>query len=81
MKIKILAHTIAITCFLVGAVFIHIRVNAISIYLTFFNLLIHRTVVFDSGFVLLGIAFFIEFYMSFKPIEIKQNNKHGKFKG
>jgi len=69
-KIKILAHIIAITCFLVGVVFIHVRVNSISTYFTFFNLLIHRTVVLDSGLTLLGIAFFIEFYMTFKPIKV-----------
>ena len=70
MRIKILAHTIAIMCFLVGAVFIHVRVNSTSTHLFFFNLLIQRTIVLDTGLTLLGIAFFIEFYMTFKPIKV-----------
>jgi len=69
-KIKILAHIIAITCFLVGVVFIHVVENTASRYLYFFNILIFRIVVLDTGLTLLGIAFFIEFYMTFRPIEV-----------
>ena len=63
---------IAITCFLIGSVFIHVVENNTSecIY-TFFNTIIYRVVLLDIGLLLIGCGFFIEFYMSFKPIEIK----------
>ena len=70
MKIKILAHIIAIAFFLLGAVTIHVVENTASRYLYFFNILIFRFVILDTGLMLLGIAFFIEFYMTFKPIKV-----------
>ncbi len=70
MKKKILVHMIAITSFLIGIVFIHVVTNTTSSNLLFFNILVHNTVVIDSGLTLIGIAFFTEFYMSFKPIKI-----------
>ena len=70
-KIKIIAHMIAIACFLIGSVILHVVVNNISNIFQFFEITINRITVFDSGLILLGIAFFIEFYMSFKPMEVR----------
>jgi hypothetical protein len=70
MKIKILAHIIAITFFLLGIVIIHVITNSISENLRFFEILVNRVTILDTSLILLGIAFFIEFYMTFRPIKV-----------
>ena len=70
MKIKILAHIIAITFFLLGIVIIHVITNSTSKNLRFFEILVNRVTILDTSLILLGIAFFIEFYMTFRPIKV-----------
>lgn len=72
MRNKILVHIIAITCLLIGIIFIHVIENNPLDYYYFFNIPIYRVVILDLALILIGIAFFIEFYMSFKPIEYKK---------
>jgi len=74
MNKKIIGHIIAILSFLVGTVFVHQAFNGNHNFLRFFDLDIKRIVVFDIGFVVLGIAFFIEFFQSFKPLEYKKED-------
>lgn len=70
---KIINHIIAITCLLIGIILIHVVENLpFVLYFWFFNIPIYRTVFLDLALILIGIAFFIEFYMSFKPIEYKK---------
>ena len=71
VKLKILTHIIVIICFLISIVFIHVVLNTIASHLLFFGMLINRVIVLDSALTLIGIAFFTEFYMSFKQIEVK----------
>ena len=73
MKGKILLHIISIFLVLFGLVTIHILIQSYTwtIYITFFGIQgIHRNFVLDLSIVLIGIAFFIEFYLTFKPIKI-----------
>ena len=71
MKIKVLAHITAIIFFLIGCVMLHVLVNNPSDVLLFFEILVSRCTVLDTSLILLGIGFFLEFYMSFKPMEVK----------
>lgn len=72
VKIKILAHIFSIVLFLFGMVVIHVVLNQIpgQQQISFFGALFDRTFIIDVGIVCCGVAFFIEFYMTFKPIEI-----------
>jgi len=70
-KYKILLHIIAISLFLVGAVILHVLENsrfAQTFY--FFSAPLHRAFVFDVALLIIGIGFFIEFSLTFKPIKI-----------
>ena len=69
--LKILVHIAAITCFLIGIDFIHAVVNGSSQYFMWFDISLSRPFVFDLGIVLEGCGFFIEFFLTFKPIEVK----------
>ena len=70
MKGKILLHIGAITLFIFGAVIIHVVLNSYSIYFEFLTMKLSRIFITDMGLLLIGIAFFTEFYLSFKPIKI-----------
>ena len=70
---KIFLHIIALTLFLLGIVILHIVHNYnYLIYkpLDFFGIPININILFDIGLILIGIGFFIEFFLTFKPIKI-----------
>ena len=78
-RVKILAHVGAIVFLLLGVVLLHVVVNhhpyvcgdqIVYTNIQFFDISLSRYVVMDIGFVLLGIGFFIEFLMTFKPIQL-----------
>ncbi|MFX1274840.1 MAG: hypothetical protein ACFFBP_21525 [Promethearchaeota archaeon] len=70
MRIKILFHILAIFLFLFGCVVLHVVVNSEEIFVIFFGIFLPRAFFFDLAIVVIGIAFFIEFFMTFKPIKI-----------
>lgn len=78
-RIKVIVHIGAITLLILSVVFLHFIINQDpyikndEIYypqIWFFDLLVNRYVVMDLGFTFLGIGFFIEFIMTFRPIKI-----------
>ena len=72
MKKKILSHVAGISSMLVGTNFIHVAYNHRNgSSLRFFNLDVEPIVVLDTGLLLVGLGFFIEFCLSFKPLEVK----------
>lgn len=68
--VKLFSHIIAISLFCFGIVAIHHISNYFEPTLYFFNQEVHRIFVLDFGFVCIGISFFIEFTLSFRPIEV-----------
>lgn len=72
-QIKIIIHVSAIMFFLIGIIFIHAVMNNTESMGYFFAITINRDIVFDLGFVFIGIAFFLEFCLTFKPIEVNKN--------
>ncbi|MFW9950030.1 MAG: hypothetical protein ACFFKA_07890, partial [Candidatus Thorarchaeota archaeon] len=86
--LKIGLHIGAILFFIFGLVLIHVVINLgvnISINtlgintfypeLSFFDIELSRDAVADIGFLSLGISFFIELFLSFKPIKVIFENK------
>jgi len=69
-RIKQLFHIIAISLFLLGMTLIHTVLNNQTNTFIFFNLILGKMVVIDSAILFSGIAFFIEFFLTFKPIKI-----------
>lgn len=70
-KYKLILHIISISMFFLGIVLIHIAFNSQTRYYGIFN--IHNLdyiFILDFGLTLLGIGFFIEFILTFKPIRI-----------
>ena len=73
---KLLIHVLAISLFMVGTVLIHAVTNNPELELwLFFNIEIPRIVVFDTGFLCIGMGFFIEFLFTFKPIYVLTRGK------
>ena len=71
--VKVLTHVGGISSFLVGANLVHVAHNSpFGSLFDFFGLKFKRIEVFDTGLVLMGIGFFIEFISSFKPLEVKR---------
>lgn len=70
-KKKIVLHIIAIVSFIVGAciLFTIMHNPLFNSHLFFFD--IEYIILFDIVLTYMGISFFIEFYLSFKPIEVK----------
>ena len=75
MKLKIVIHIGAIILFIFGAVIIHVVLNSDDIEFKFLTMILSRGFITDMGLVCIGIAFFIEFYLSFKPILIGKEEK------
>lgn len=69
-KNKIVLHVVALSSFLFGAVVLHTIINNYSKNYTFFWLDVNFLTAFDSALLAIGFGFFLEFYMSFKPIKI-----------
>jgi len=69
-RLKPLFHIIAISLFLFGMTLIHTVINNATNTFIFFNLILEKMIVLDSAILLSGVAFFIEFYLTFKPIKI-----------
>lgn len=69
-KIKILAHIIAISLFIFGATILHTVLSTYLTHLEFLGMILTRVTVTDIGILLIAIAFFIEFFMTFRPISI-----------
>ncbi len=69
-RLKPLFHIIAISLFLFGMTLIHTVVNTQNNTFIFFNLILGKMVVLDTVILFSGLAFFIEFYLTFKPIII-----------
>lgn len=69
MKRKIIVHVIALINFIFGLIVIHVLLNG---YLTlfFFGISLNRAFVIDMAILCMGIGFFIEFSLTFKPIKI-----------
>lgn len=69
MKRKIFFHIVALVSFIFGLVVIHVLLNG---YLTlfFFGISLNRVFVIDMAISCIGIGFFIEFSLTFKPIKI-----------
>lgn len=76
MKFKIISHVIAIAFLLIGIVVIHVAYNHIDNHfypyppLLFFSLELRPGVLFDIGLILIFSGFSIEFYNSFRPLEV-----------
>lgn len=70
IKIKIIVHIVAISCFLLGCTMLHAIINDYQPQYYFFEILVNIITVLDFALIFLGIAFLLEFYMSFKQIEI-----------
>lgn len=75
-KYKILLHITAIGLLLLGMVFVHIAHNYDYLMfptVRFFGYSMTLKSVFDTGLLLISIAFFIEFILTFKPIKIQED--------
>lgn len=68
--IKLIIHIIAIICLLFGIILIHTILNYKYNIYRFFEILLHKTTILDIGIIFIGISFFMEFILSFKPIKI-----------
>lgn len=71
-RLKIICHVIAISLFLIGFVFIHIilNLNPYTVDIHYYTTVINKYVLTDLGLIFIGISFFIEFILTFKPVEI-----------
>lgn len=69
MKRKIIIHVIALVSFIFGLVVIHVLLNG-YLNLYFFGISLNRAFVIDMAILSIGIGFFIEFSLTFKPIKI-----------
>ena len=70
-KMKIIYHIVCLCLFIFGMILIHTVLNSNSDYFKFFNLRLHRVVVIDTAILFIGVSFFCEFYLTFKPIQIR----------
>lgn len=69
--IKLFLHVISLSLFLFSAVILHVVLNSDTKFFNFYGYFIAPRAFFtDLGLMLVGIAFFIEFFMTFKPIKI-----------
>ena len=69
---RILCHIVAITFFLLGCNMLHAIINNYQFRYYFFEILLNRTTILDFALIFLGIGFFLEFYMTFKQMEVKK---------
>lgn len=73
---KILLHMVAIAFFMFGCVLLHAVYNSkISGTMSFFAISMEKGVIFDSALLFVSLAFFIEFYLTFRPIRILMKKK------
>lgn len=74
---KILIHIIAISFFMFGAVLLHAVLNSRSENFTmyFFGTEVLKSVILDVGILCISIGFFMEFFLTFKPISILTKKK------
>ena len=70
VKLKIFLHIACLCLFLLGAVIIHTVLNSDYEMYDFFNISFRRIFLVDMGLLLIGIGFFLEFFLTFKPIEV-----------
>jgi len=70
---KIVFQILAIICFLLGVLIIHVSINSDARFdtLIIFGMNINKNFIIDIGFLLIIVSFSIEFYLSFKPIKIE----------
>ena len=76
-QIKIIFHVIALSFFLFGSVILHVVFNSNSndTFMLFFGIPIEKSIIFDTGLLFFGMGFFIEFFLTFKPILIAEYKK------
>lgn len=75
-RLKILVHIVSIALFLLSMVAIHVILNFsdnLNNKIDFFGILIPKSFAIDLSILLAGISFFIEFFLTFKPIKIKED--------
>ena len=74
---KILLNMVAIAFFMFGCVLLHAVYNDTSLGTTmsFFTIQVQKIVIFDSAILCVSLAFFIEFYLTFRPIHIFNEEK------
>ena len=74
---KILIHIIAISCFMIGLVILHVAYNYLYANTWFFGIEVERPFIFDTGLLCITIGFFTEFFLTFRPIYILIKRKKG----
>jgi len=69
---KILLHIVAITLFMFGCVLLHAVYNDRSefSFMEFFGIAITKIIIFDTALLCVSMGFFIEFFLTFRPIHI-----------
>lgn len=77
-KKKILGHIISFVFLITGIIFVHMSISAVMNCInevSFFGILINYIPAFDMGLILIGSAYLIEFIMTFKPLELYNEEK------
>ncbi|TFG10124.1 MAG: hypothetical protein EU535_08515 [Promethearchaeota archaeon] len=80
-----MVHILAMSLFMFGIVLLHAVYNSTSEYdwMYFFDIQVNKVAILDSGILCISVGFFIEFFMTFKPILIvnrRESNKKKRFK-
>ncbi|MBD3214167.1 MAG: hypothetical protein GF311_16275 [Candidatus Lokiarchaeota archaeon] len=75
-RVKVMIHILAIFLLLSGLVIVHAIINSVIISpditsVNFFGIIISRVFMLDFSILLIGISFFIEFFLTFRPIQVK----------
>jgi len=70
IKIKIMIHVIAIVLLLMGMIAVHVAVNEPYLTFKFFYIVMDKIFVLDAGLAFILVAFFLEFALTFKPLQV-----------
>lgn len=70
MNKKIVAHIIAILLMVSGLIVIHVVLNTDSGIMICFGTIVNNVFMIDISIVMILVAFFIEFYMTFKQMKV-----------
>jgi len=75
-RAKILIHISAISLFLSGLIIIHAIINSVMVapdirFVDFFGIYINKSFTLDFSIIIMGFSFFIEFFMTFRPVHLK----------